>query len=43
MLQIINMFCVVVIFWLFIEVIICRINKNRKYVKIIDDFSSKGD
>ena len=33
MIQIINMFWVVVIFWLVIEVISNRINKNRKLVK----------
>jgi len=35
--QIINMFCVVVIFWLIIEVINYRIFKNKKPVKIIDE------
>lgn len=39
MAQIINMFWVVVVFWLVIEVINSRINKNRKLVKLIDDIN----
>ena len=35
--QIINMFCVVVIFWLIIEIINYRIRKNRNPVKIIEE------
>jgi len=37
MMQIINMFWIVVLFWLFIEVINYRINKSRKSADIIDD------
>jgi len=40
MAQIINMFWIVVIFWLVIEVINDRINKNRKLVKLIDDIKN---
>jgi hypothetical protein len=39
MMQIVNMFWVVVIFWLCIEVINYRINKNRKSAAEIDDTS----
>ena len=39
MMQIVNMFWVVVIFWLCIEVINYRINKNRKSAADIDDTS----
>lgn len=39
MMQIVNMFWVVVIFWLCIEVINYRISKNRKSAAEIDDIS----
>ncbi|HNX22827.1 MAG TPA: hypothetical protein PKG60_02185 [Spirochaetota bacterium] len=39
MAQIVNMFWVVVIFWLVIEVINNRINKNKKLGKLIDDIN----
>ncbi len=42
MTQIINMFLIVVIFWLVIEVITNRISKNRKLVKLIDDPGGKN-
>jgi len=41
MIQIINMFWVVVIFWLVIEVINNRINKSRKLVKVIDELKNE--
>jgi hypothetical protein len=40
MMQIINMFWIVVIFWLCIEVINYRINKNRKSAAATDDNSN---
>lgn len=43
MMQIINMFWVVVIFWLVIEVINSRINKNRKLVKLVDKFNNENE
>ena len=43
MLQIINMFLVVVIFWLIIEFITVRVNKNRKMVNAIDQFHNKSE
>ncbi len=39
--QIINMFWIVVIFWLLIEMINSRINKNRKIVKFFDEYNNK--
>lgn len=41
MAQIISMFWVVVVFWLVIEVINSRINKNRKLIKLIDDINNE--
>ena len=41
MAQIINMFWVVVVFWLVIEVINSRINRNRKLIKLIDDINNE--
>ncbi len=37
MIQIIIMFLVVVFFWLVVEVINNRINKNRKLVKLVNE------
>jgi len=37
MFYIINMFCVVVFFWLIIEVINYRICKNKKPVNIVEE------
>jgi len=39
MIQIINMFFAVVIFWLIIEVIYYRVTGSRKTVKIIDEIN----
>ena len=39
--QIINMFWVVVIFWLIIEIINSRITKNKKISKIIDEINDQ--
>jgi hypothetical protein len=41
MAQIINMFWIVVVFWLVIEVINNRINRNRKLIKLIDDINNE--
>lgn len=41
MAQIISMFWIVVIFWLVIEIINSRINKNRKLVKLIDEINNE--
>ncbi len=39
--QIISLFWVVVIFWLVIEIINSKINKNRKLVKMTDEFNNE--
>jgi len=43
MLQIINMFLIVLIFWLIIEYFADRANKNRKLVKVIDPLNNKNE
>lgn len=39
--QVIGLFWLVVIFWLVIEVINSKINKNRKFIKMTDEFNNE--
>lgn len=42
MIQILNMFWIVVVFWLVIEFINARLNRNRKIINITDEFNQSN-